>query len=74
LIMLRVGSYLFGPVKSYRYLPFVLICGAAAFGPASNLVLFLDPTAAISAYFIGALGCAMLSLILFSRVRRLGND
>src|SRR5712664_1482824 len=43
LFMLRVGSYLFGPLKSYRYLPFVSICGAAAFGPASNLVLLLDP-------------------------------
>ena len=71
LIMLRVGSYLFGPVKSYRYLPFVLICGAAAFGPASNLVLFLDRNAGVSAYSIGALGCAMLSLILFSRVKKL---
>jgi len=74
LIMLRVGSYLFGPVKSYRYLPFVLICGAAAFGPLSNLVLFFDHNAGISAYSIGALGCAMLSLILFSRVKKLGDD
>ena len=71
LIMLRVGSFLFGPIRSYRYLPFVLICGAAAFGPASNLVLFLDQTAGIGAYSIGALGCAILSLILFSRVRNL---
>ena len=74
LIMLRVGSYLFGPVKSYRYLPFVLICGAAAFGPASNLVLFLDQNAGAGAYVIGALGCAILSLTLFGRVRKLGND
>src|SRR5207253_7192868 len=42
LFMLRVGSNLFGPLKSWRYLPFVSICGAAAFGPASNLVLLLD--------------------------------
>jgi hypothetical protein len=74
LIMLRVGSYLFGPMKSYRYLPFVLTCGAAAFGPASNLVLFLDQKAGASAYSIGALGCATLSLILFSRVKKLGDD
>src|SRR5216683_4176880 len=74
LIMLRVGSYLFGPVKSYRYLPFVLICGAAGFGPASNLVLFLDHNAGVSAYFIGALGCATLSTILFTRVDKFGND
>lgn len=74
LIMLRVGSYLFGTVKPYRYLPFVLICGGAAFGPASNLVLFLDQNAGAGAYVIGALGCALLSLTLFGRVRKLGND
>ena len=73
LIMLRVGSFLFGPIRSYRYLPFVLICGVAAFGPASNLVLFLDQTAGIGAYSIGALGCAILSLILFDRVRNHGD-
>lgn len=74
LIMLRVGSYLFGPVKSQKYLPFVLICGTAAFGPASNLVLFLDSNAGVRAYSIGALGCAMLSLILFSRLKKLVDD
>src|SRR6266571_3581925 len=44
LFMLRVGAYLFGPLKSWRYLPFVSICGVAAFGPASNLVLLLTLT------------------------------
>jgi hypothetical protein len=70
LFMLRVGSYLFGPLKSYRYLPFVSICGAAAFGPASNLVLLLDPNAGLIAYFFGALGSATLSLILFTRIEK----
>lgn len=70
LFMLRVGSYLFGAVKSYRYLPFVLICGAACFGPASNLVLLLDPSAGVAAYIVGTLGCAVLSLILFSRLEK----
>ena len=74
LFMLRVGSYLFGPLKSYRYLPFVSICGAAGFGPASNLVLFLDPNVGVAAYVIGGLGCAMLSTILFTRVEKFGND
>src|SRR3989441_3911628 len=73
LFMLRVGSYLFGPSKSYRYLPFVLICGVAGLGPASNLVLLLDPSAGPAAYSLGALGCAMLSLILFTRVEKLGK-
>ena len=73
LFMLRVGSYLFGPLKSSRYLPFVSICGAASFGPASNLVLLVDPNAGVAAYFIGALGCAMLSLILFTQVEKGGD-
>jgi len=68
---LRVGSYLFGPLKSYRYLPFVSICGAAAFGPASNLILLLDPNAGLAAYSFGALGCVVLSLILFTKVEKL---
>src|SRR5256712_4245288 len=66
LIMLRVGSYLFGPVKSYRYLPFVLICGAAAFGPASNRVLFLNRNAGVGAYSNEGLRCETLSLVLVS--------
>src|SRR5437667_10394793 len=74
LFMLRVGSYLFGPLKSWRYLPFVSICGAAAFGPASNLVLLLDPTAGLVAYLLGALGCVMLSIFLFTKVEKLGDD
>jgi hypothetical protein len=73
LFMLRIGSYLFGPFKSFRYLPFVCICGAAAFGPASNLVLFLDPGAGLAAYFFGALGCVILSVFLFTRIENLAK-
>ena len=70
LFMLRVGAYLFGSLKSYRYLPFVSICGAAAFGPASNLVLLLDPNAGLVAYLLGALGCTVLSIFLFTKVEK----
>src|SRR5437588_7380486 len=70
LFMLRVGSYLFGPLKSWRYLPFVSICGAAAFGPDSNLVLLLDPNAGLVAYLLGALGCVVLSIFLFTKVEK----
>jgi hypothetical protein len=70
LFMLRIGSYLFGPSKSFRYLPFVSVCGAAAFGPASNLVLLVDPNAGLAAYFLGAIGCALLSVTLFTRVEK----
>src|SRR5438552_8790925 len=70
LFLLRVGAYLFGPLKPYRYPPFVSICGAAAFGPASNLVLLLDPTAGLVAYLLGALGCVVLSIFLFTKVEK----
>jgi hypothetical protein len=73
LFMLRIGSYLFGQSKSFMYLPFVSICGAAAFGPASNLVLLLDPSAGLTAYFFGSLGSVMLSVILFTRIEKLAK-
>src|SRR2546426_8102814 len=72
LFMLRVGAYLFGSLKSYKYLPFVSICGAAGFGPASNLVLLLDPNVGVAAYVIGAIGCVMLSTILLLELRSSG--
>ena len=70
LFMLRIGSYLFGPLKSYRYLPFVSICGAAAFGPTSNLALLIYPTAGLVAYLMGALGCVMLPMFLFTKIKK----
>jgi hypothetical protein len=73
LFMLGIGSYLFGPLKSFRYVPFVSICGAAAFGPASNLVLLLDPNAGLFAYLFGALGCGSLSVILFTQVDKIAK-
>jgi hypothetical protein len=73
LFMLKIGSYLFGPSKSFRYLPFVCICGAAAFGPASNLVLFLDSVAGLAAYFLGALGCVLLSVLLFTQIEKVAK-
>src|SRR5205823_12765055 len=57
LFMLRVGAYLYGPSKSYKYLSVVLICGVAAYGPVSNLALYVDPDAGLAVYFLGAIGC-----------------
>jgi hypothetical protein len=73
LFMLKIGSYLFSPLKSSRYLPFACICGAASFGPASNLVLLFDPNAGLTAYILGALGSGMLSVILFTRIEKLAK-
>src|SRR2546421_8866558 len=74
LFMLRVGSYLFGPLKSYRYLPFVSICGAAAFGPASNLVLLLDPTAGLLHTFLALSVFVMFSFSFLPKSENLGNE
>jgi hypothetical protein len=70
LLMLRFGTYLFGPPKFSKYLPFVLICGAAAFGPASNLVLLLDANEGSAAHVLAALGCAVLALVLLRKIDR----
>jgi hypothetical protein len=73
LFMLRIGAHLFNQSKSFRYLPFVSICGAAAFGPASNLVLLVDPNAGLTAYIFGAISCVLLSVILFTRLEKLAK-
>jgi hypothetical protein len=70
LLMLRFGTYLFGPSKFSKYLPFVLICGAAAFGPTSNLVLLLDANVGSASYTLAALGSAVLALVLSKKVDR----
>jgi hypothetical protein len=69
LLMLRVGSYLFSNSRS-RYLPFVLICGAASFGPASNLVLLVDSSAGPFSYWVAGLGSTLMSLVLFIKINR----
>src|SRR6266487_2501266 len=40
----------------------------AAYGPVSNLVLSLDPSAGMSAYFLGAIGCCAVSIFLFTHI------
>src|SRR6059036_1714646 len=55
-------------IGSIAVVPFVLICGVAAFGPVSNLVLSLDPSAGLAAYFLGAIGCCAVSIFLFTHI------
>jgi hypothetical protein len=74
LFMLRFGKYLFGPSNFSKYLPFVLVSGAAAFGPASSLVLLLDANAGLAGYGLTGLGCAVLALVLFRRIDRLQDS
>jgi hypothetical protein len=72
LFMLRVGSYLFNNSKS-RYLPFILICGAASFGPASNLALLVDSRAGLLSYLVAGTGSTLVSLILFMKIKQSGG-
>src|SRR5213594_1071304 len=44
--------------------------GAAAFGPTSNLALLIYPTAGLVAYLMGALGCVMLPMFLFTKIKK----
>ncbi len=69
LLMLSTGSLLF-PSRSWRLLPFAATCGAAAFGPASNLVIIATPGFQGLSYVAGAFGGTLLGLLIFQHFRR----
>src|SRR3989475_12928559 len=45
--MLSVGKWLFGVVRPSRFMPFAPVCGAASFGPLSNVGLLVLPGVSI---------------------------
>jgi len=69
LLMLSTGSLLF-PSRSLRLVPFAATCGAAAFGPASNLVIIATPSFQGLSYPAGAFGGILLGLLIFQHFRR----
>lgn len=71
LLMLSIGKWLFGVVRPSRFMPFTLICGAAAFGPISNAELLTFPGASPGGYFLGIItGMVGLSLGIYRHFRR----
>ncbi len=51
LAMLSVGKWLFGVARPSKYMPFALICGAASFGPISNVELLAFPNSGSGNYW-----------------------
>jgi hypothetical protein len=70
--MLSVGRWLFGVVRSSRFLPFALTCGAASFGPWSNAVLLAFPREGAGVALVATVvGVIALSVGIYVHFRRL---
>ena len=70
--MLSLGKW-FGALRNSQYLPFALVCGAAAFGPVSNAELLAFPGAGAVTYSIGVtVGTMTLSVGMYLHFRRTG--
>jgi hypothetical protein len=69
--MLSVGRWLFGVVRSSRFLPFALTCGAASFGPLSNAALLAFPREGPVASLVATVGgVIVLSVGIYVHFRR----
>ncbi len=71
LAMLSFGRWLFGTSGPSRFLPFAFICGAASFGPVSNLALVAFPSAGALGYSLGVIGMAGVSAGLYMHFKKL---
>lgn len=69
--MISLGKVLFTPSTALNSLPFVLVCGAASFGPMSNLILLASPAFSAWSYAVGATVTIGLSIGLYQHFRRL---
>ena len=68
-LMLGFGRRLYGPLSHERYLPFALICGAASFGPFSNLLILSGATTGLTSYATGIVAAGVLSLTVYATLR-----
>ena len=68
--MLSLGKSLFTSSKSLSSLPFALVCGAASFGPISNVILLAVPALSNVSYAFGTTAMIGLSLGIY---RHFGN-
>ena len=68
LLAISAGRFLFGRGTG-EFLPYSLVCGAASFGPLSNLVLLTGLGAAWSTLLAGALGAPLFGTWVYSRLR-----
>ena len=72
LLMLKIGDWLFAGSKS-RVLPFALICGAASFGPFSNLWGIGLGFVTSLAYLFGLMTAGLLAALVYRRLTSPGD-
>lgn len=68
--MLSIGRWLFGVAQASRFMPFAFVCGAASFGPLSNLGLLVLPGISSLSYSLGIIGTGGLSAGIYQHFRR----
>jgi hypothetical protein len=68
-LMLGFGRRLYGATSHERYLPFALICGAASFGPFSNLLILSGTVKGPISYAAGIVASGALSLTVYMILR-----
>ncbi len=72
LLMLNLGDWLFTGSKS-RFLPFALICGAASFGPFSNLLGLAFGYVTSLVYVFGLVGAGLLAALVYRTLTGAGE-
>ena len=68
LLAVTAGRFLFGR-RPARFLPYSLVCGAASFGPISNLFTLTGLEVAWSTIFAGALGAPLFGTWVYHSLR-----
>ncbi len=68
-LMLGFGRRLYGVTSQEHYLPFALICGAASFGPFSNVLILSGAVSGFASYAAGIVAAGALSLVVYTRLR-----
>ncbi len=64
LLMLKIGDSLFGASRA-KILPFALVCGAASFGPFSNLLGLAFGYVTSLVYVLGLTGAGLLASLVY---------
>ncbi len=72
LLMLRIGDWLFAESIT-RFLPFALICGAASFGPFSNLLGLAFGYVTSFVYMLGLMTAGLLSALVYRTLTSTGD-
>jgi hypothetical protein len=68
LLAIAIGRFLYG-TRPLRFLPFSVVCGAASFGPLSNLFLLTGAGAVWSASLAGTAGALVIGSIVYRSLR-----